>query len=90
MQCFLGLQKETDLTKRDYRRLGRLLFGAKALQHRLGKRARQHAADATGQYEASATLIASGAQLELRNCRGSEPRPTVPRASLSRASRRKD
>ncbi|CAE7267461.1 ANK1 [Symbiodinium microadriaticum] len=50
--------------------VGRLLFGAKALQHRLGKRARQHAADATGQYEASATLIASGAQLELRNCRG--------------------
>ncbi|CAE7750568.1 ANK2 [Symbiodinium microadriaticum] len=63
--------------------LGRMLYALKALQHRLGhvtaltssvyhdpgSTPLMHAVR-TAQYEAAAALIAAGANLELRNCRG--------------------
>ncbi|CAE7550514.1 anks1b [Symbiodinium sp. CCMP2456] len=86
VQYLLDLQADIDFRfdmKRDYSRLGRLLVGAKALQYRLGKATAlstlaYHIHGSTplmqavrsAQYEAAATLIACGAQLELRNCRG--------------------
>ncbi|CAE7886616.1 ANKRD44, partial [Symbiodinium microadriaticum] len=67
---------------RDFTLLGRLLFGAKAVQYRLGQvtvlsSVCYHLHGSTplmqavrsAQYDAAAALIAAGAKLKLRNCR---------------------
>ncbi|CAE7248991.1 ASB3 [Symbiodinium sp. CCMP2592] len=67
---------------RDFTLVGRLLFGAKAVQHRLGQvtvlsSVCYHLHGSTplmqavrsAQYDAAAALIAAGAKLKLRNCR---------------------
>ena len=67
---------------RDFKALGRLLFAAKSLQHRLGRRTalttlayHMHGstplmqAIRSAQFEAAAALIAAGARLDLRNSR---------------------
>ena len=77
----LELSRHEDL-RRDVSRMGRLVFGAKSLQHQIGKSSQftgfayhMHGstplmqAFRTGQHEGAAALIAAGASLEIRNCR---------------------
>ena len=69
--------------RRDYSRLGRLVFVLKSLQHRAGRatalsaqtyhahgRTPLMAALQSGQYEAAAALMMSRARLDLANCHG--------------------
>ncbi|CAE7360324.1 ASB3 [Symbiodinium natans] len=68
---------------RNLSRLGRVIFGGKSLQHRFGRatvlsEVAYHsygctplmATLQTAQYEGAAALIAAGARLDIRNCRG--------------------
>ena len=85
VQHLVGLRADLDFQwnlPRDLSRVGRLIFTAKSLQHKLGKPSlftafayHMHGstplmqAFRTGQYEAAAALIAAGANLEIRNPR---------------------
>ena len=86
VQRLIYLRADVDFQhdmNRDLSRVGWLLFTAKSLQHRFGKVTTlstwaYHVHGSTplmqamrsAQYEAAAALIASGAKLEIRNCRG--------------------
>ncbi|OLP84592.1 2-5A-dependent ribonuclease [Symbiodinium microadriaticum] len=85
VQRLIGLRADVDFqlsVSRDVSALGRLLFAAKSLQHRLGRTTGLTAyayhlhgstplmqAIRSAQFEAAAALIAAGARLDLRNCR---------------------
>ncbi|CAE7273959.1 Trpa1 [Symbiodinium sp. CCMP2592] len=86
VQRLIGLRADVDFQismSRDVKALGRLLFAAKSLQHRLGRRTGLTAyayhlhgstplmqAIRSAQFEAAAALIAAGARLDLRNGQG--------------------
>eukprot|EP00439_Symbiodinium_sp_Y106_P058446 s2342_g8.t1 len=85
VQRLIGLRADINFQfnlQRDFRRLGRLLLGAKALQYRLGRTTvlttvAYHVHGSTplmqaissAQFEGAAALIAAGARLDIRNCR---------------------
>lgn len=85
VQRLIGLRADINFQfnlQRDFRRLGRLLLGAKALQYRLGRTTvlttvAYHIHGSTplmqainsSQFEGAAALIAAGARLDIRNCR---------------------
>ena len=85
VQRLIGLRADIDFrmnVPRDLKTLGRLLFGGKSLQHRLGRATvlttvayHLHGSQPlmqsirSAQFEAAAALIAAGARLDLRNSR---------------------